>query len=155
MLISIIVESLSNLDIYVQTCTCYDEYMKRDKSSAYIWIYIYIHTWRALFLNVLIVNPKIEVAMAMPSSEIMFWRKALHKYVYIYTYIYSYVTISFLKENNQILHWHCTPISLYICRLIYVCWLMEFYIWATSRFPFPNLPKWETDNLLIEPSHLV
>ena len=31
-------------------------------------------------------NPKIEFAMTMPSSEILFWKSALRKYVHIYAY---------------------------------------------------------------------
>ena len=37
-------------------------------------------------------NPKFDFAMPIPSSAIMFWKIALHKYVlregYIYIYIY-------------------------------------------------------------------
>ena len=43
--------------------------------------------WRALFRNTLSANPKIDVAMSMPSSKILFWKRAFHKYVHIYAYI--------------------------------------------------------------------
>ena len=33
-------------------------------------------------------NPEINVSIPMPSSEVMFWKRALHKYVHVYTYIY-------------------------------------------------------------------
>ena len=46
--------------------------------------------WRALFQNVLSANPKIEVAMAMPSSKIMLWKGAVHKYVHIYALIHMW-----------------------------------------------------------------
>ena len=32
---------------------------------------------------------QIDVTMPMPSSEIMFWRRALHKYVYMHMYMYE------------------------------------------------------------------
>ena len=41
---------------------------------------------RALFLNVLSSNPNIDVAMLMPSLEIIFRKTALHNYVSIYAY---------------------------------------------------------------------
>ena len=39
---------------------------------------------RALFQNTISVNLKIELAMAMPSSEIMFWKRSLQKYLHTY-----------------------------------------------------------------------
>ena len=42
---------------------------------------------RGIFLNALSANPKIEVAMTMPCSEIMFQKRALHKYVHMYAII--------------------------------------------------------------------
>ena len=39
--------------------------------------------------NTLIANPKkIEVVMAMSSFEIIFWERALHKFVHIYAFIH-------------------------------------------------------------------
>ena len=46
--------------------------------------------WRALFQNALSDNPKIDVAMPMPSSEIIFWKRILHKYVDIYAYTHMW-----------------------------------------------------------------
>ena len=43
---------------------------------------------RALFQNALSTNPRIDFAMPMPSSEIMFWKRAFHKYVHIYAYVH-------------------------------------------------------------------
>ena len=57
------------------------------------------------FLNTLNTNPKIEVAMTMPSLEIMLWKRDLHKYVQINAYVKS----SFLKDNNRTQHRHCNP----------------------------------------------
>ena len=37
---------------------------------------------RALFQSAIIASPKIEFAMPMPSSELMFWKRTLHKYVH-------------------------------------------------------------------------
>ena len=65
---------------------------------------------RTLFQNVLSADPKIEVAMAMPSSEIMFWKRFLDMYTCAYIRIYSYVKRSFLKHNNHPWHWYCKPI---------------------------------------------
>ena len=39
---------------------------------------------RALFQKALSANPKIDVVMPLPSSEIVFWKRALHKQVHIY-----------------------------------------------------------------------
>ena len=39
---------------------------------------------RDLFQSVLSTSPKIDAAMPMSSSEIMFWKRALHNYVHIY-----------------------------------------------------------------------
>ena len=50
----------------------------------YYTVFIYEELF---FQNALSTNPKIEVAMEIPSSVIMFWTKALHKYVHICTYI--------------------------------------------------------------------
>ena len=44
------------------------------------------NSWRALFQNVLRANPKIAVAMPMPSLEINFWKRTLHRYVHICIY---------------------------------------------------------------------
>ena len=46
--------------------------------------------------------------MAMPSSEIISWERALHNYIHIYAFIH--VKGSFLKDNNQTWHWHCKAI---------------------------------------------
>ena len=54
------------------------------KSSSHIYICTYIYIRRALFQNTLNTNPKIDVALQMPSSEIMILKRALHKYVHIY-----------------------------------------------------------------------
>ena len=36
---------------------------------------------------------KIEVAMPMPSSKVMFWKRALHKYIHTYPYILMWKTV--------------------------------------------------------------
>ena len=42
----------------------------------------------ALFQKALSADPKIEVAVAMPCSRIMFWKRVLRKYVNIYALIH-------------------------------------------------------------------
>ena len=42
---------------------------------------------RVLFQNALSDNPKVGVAMSMPSSEIIFSKRALHKHVQMYAFI--------------------------------------------------------------------
>ena len=43
------------------------------------------------FQNALIDNLIIDVAMPMPSSKIMVWKRALHTYVHVYTYTPKYI----------------------------------------------------------------
>ena len=50
-----------------------------------------LYKWRALFQNALSAIPKIDVAMPLPSLEIIFWKRVLHKYEHIYIYIYIYI----------------------------------------------------------------
>ena len=45
---------------------------------------------RTLFQNALSANPKVDVAMPMPSSEIIFWKRTLHTYVHTYAYIHMW-----------------------------------------------------------------
>ena len=54
--------------------------------NIYIFIYVYIYIGRAIFQNALSTSPKIDVAM--PSSEIKFWKRPLHKYKHIGAYIH-------------------------------------------------------------------
>ena len=61
--------------IYLYACT-------------YVFVYMIMYIRRALFQNVLSTNPQIEVAMAMPLSKIMFWKRALHTYVHKYAFIH-------------------------------------------------------------------
>ena len=49
---------------------------------------ICITIWRALFINVLSTDPKIQLGMAMLYSEIKFWKRALHKYNHVYAFIH-------------------------------------------------------------------
>ena len=53
---------------------------------------IYINIWRVLFQNAISTDPKIEFAMSMPHSGIMFDKRALHKYEHIY---------AFTRNNNE------------------------------------------------------
>ena len=46
------------------------------------------YIWRALFQKALSANPKIELRMAIPDSEILFWKRDPHKYVHIYVFIH-------------------------------------------------------------------
>ena len=54
----------------------------------YIYIFIYIsictYIWRVLFQNGKSVNPRIVFAMPISISGIIFWKRALSKYVNIY-----------------------------------------------------------------------
>ena len=45
---------------------------------------------------------------SLQSSEVMFGKRALHKYVHIH--ICTYVKSSFPKHDLWIWHWHCQPI---------------------------------------------
>ena len=57
-----------------------------------ISVYQYLSwIWRTLF--------QINFAMLMPSLEIMFWKRALHKYVPIYSYIHMWKAL----DQNTIL----------------------------------------------------
>ena len=78
----------------------------------HVFIYIHIHMhayidhiyiWRALFQNASSANPKIDVTMSMPSSEIMFWKTNLHKYVHIYRCVKS----SLSNQNLWTWQGHC------------------------------------------------
>ena len=59
----------------------------------YIYIYTQIYTkifiYTALFQNALSADPKIVLAMRMPSSEIIMWKRGLQKYVHMYTHMKS------------------------------------------------------------------
>ena len=70
-----------------------------------------------LLKNVLSDHPKIEFAVAMSSLEMVFWKRALHKYEHMYAYIplYTYVKSCFPKHNLWIWHWHFKPIFLGWC----------------------------------------
>ena len=49
--------------------------------------------------------------MAMPCSEIMFYKRALHKYVHrLSIYAFIHVKNYFLKDTNQTWHWFCKTI---------------------------------------------
>ena len=48
-----------------------------------IYIYIHINIYTHIYIS-----PKIEVSMTMPRSDIMLWKRALHKYVPIYAFIH-------------------------------------------------------------------
>ena len=52
--------------------------MRWDEVTPCKWLYL-----ESSFQNTLSANPKIDGTMPMPSLEIMFWQKALHKYVHI------------------------------------------------------------------------
>ena len=56
--------------------------------SMHIMDYIYTYINRVIFLNTISTNPKIEFALPMPNSEIMFWKRTLHKYTHIYTIVH-------------------------------------------------------------------
>ena len=75
----------------------------------YIYIYICICIWRALFQKAISANPIIEVVIAMPISEIMFWKRDIHKYVHVYAVVHT-CKHNFFNHNNQTWHWHYKPI---------------------------------------------
>ena len=56
-------------------------------------IYITTHIWRALFHNAISVIPKIELAITMPMLEIVFHKRALHKYEHVCAYIHMWKVI--------------------------------------------------------------
>ena len=56
-----------------------------------MYMHMHIYTRRALFQNALSANPKIYILMPIPSSAIMFWTRALNKYVHIYACIRMWV----------------------------------------------------------------
>ena len=57
--------------------------------------YTQMHIRRALLQNALSANPNLDVTMSTSSSEVMFWKRILHIYIYIYmkTYIHTYIYI--------------------------------------------------------------
>ena len=60
------------------------------------------------YKNALSANLRIDVALPMPSSEIIFWKRALHKYVgKICMRIYTHVKSCFPKHNLWTWHCHC------------------------------------------------
>ena len=59
----------------------------QDLSSLHL---ICIYIWRVLFQNALNANPKIDVAMPIPSPEIMFWKRGLYKCVLIYAHVHTW-----------------------------------------------------------------
>ena len=46
-----------------------------------------------LFQNALSTDPKMEFAMPVPSSQIMFWQRSFHGYVHIYAPVHRRITI--------------------------------------------------------------
>ena len=66
----------------------------------------FTHIWRAVFQNTISANPKIEFAMPMPSSKIMFWKTALHKYAHIYAYIYIYIYVKSVFPKHNLRTWY-------------------------------------------------
>ena len=75
--------------IYMHSLCVYYIYM-----CAYVYIHPHacIHIWRALFQNALSSNPKINVAMPMLSSEVMFWKRShtcIHMQVYMWKVLYQ------------------------------------------------------------------
>ena len=51
------------------------------------------YMWRALIPNTISANTKIDFAMPIASSEMMFRKRALHIYVHICAYIYIYTHV--------------------------------------------------------------
>ena len=52
-------------------------------------IYVYTHIYQELFTNAIKAIPQTNkngFEMPMPNSEIIFWKRGLHKYVNIYIY---------------------------------------------------------------------
>ena len=91
------------------------------------------------------------MAMAMPSLDIMFWKRALHKYVHIYTHLFICGKL-FSKHNNQTWHCHCNP----ICLMALTTFLLEkssscsyevFYIFHMSQLnSFGELSLFDLDS---------
>ena len=105
----------------------------------------YIIKWRALFQNALSGIKKIIATMSMPSSEIMFSKRALHKYVHIYAYIHMRKALfeNIIYELGSgiaspffymalVAFWK-RGLHIHICMCMYIwciSWLLELYVLA-------------------------
>ena len=78
--------------------------------------------------NALSAIPKIDVVMPMPSSEIMFCKRALHKYVHVYAYIHickklfaktQSLNLALALQAHFFLEWRLTRFGkeLFICSM--------------------------------------
>ena len=47
------------------------------------------------------------LAMSMPSSWIVFWKRAFHICMYMCVYVYIFMKNSFPKDDSELWDWHC------------------------------------------------
>ena len=82
-----------------------------------------------LFQNAISASPKLEVAISMPSSQNMFWKRAPHKYILIYAYIQMCIYMSiciyvYMYIGKDIYIYINVYKCVYINALSYSSWLM-------------------------------
>ena len=104
--------------------------------------------WRAFFQNAITANRKIEFAMPKPSSESIFWKRALHNYAHIYIYIYI-CEMFFCKAQSMNLVLALQVHFFFRWRLSH--FIKELFICTTSLYNKQSM-TWRTYTNMHRPS---
>ena len=134
--------SMTCMDRSWKLCTTFAPWKSKVKTFQIITesIFIWRLIWRALFQTTLSANPKIDVAMRMPTSQIMFCKSAIQKYVHIYACEKLFNKTQSLKLalalRTHFLEWRLTRFG----KELVVCVRVDYF----SLFTFWSYTNWES-----------